>query len=263
MTAHRTNPLTISLLEPRPDGYQAFDYLIDALPKTPPPPPGALEAFITIATLDEAVDLADIAYGWRLYDQTERAYQRALEHPKSEPRARAFEYLAVLIDQRHGSARALKFATAGVRERTERLGALHPDTLVTRNGRAGWLELAGDRAGALAEHLALLPLIEQAAGPHGWATLVTRRAIAHGYATGQWEKAARHYEQLAEDWSRVDGADNLWSISCRVGHAQALGQMRGPGEAIAALRCAACSTASTNTLTQKYASTPKTRSPGG
>lgn len=232
-----TAPLhaTSSLLRQSEDSYLAFDYLIDALPKTAPPP-DALEALITVATLDEVVDLGDLAYGWRLHDQVEHAFQRVVEHPKPEQRDRAIEVLAATVDERCGPARAWDFLAEMVHERTERLGVQHPDALAARLAQTYWMELRGDRVGALSVCQSLLPLVERAEGPDAWRTLIVRRAIAwHHAGLGQWETAAREYQKLAEDWSRVEGPDSRWAVSCRVRGADVLGDAQEPAAAASAL----------------------------
>ena len=235
--AWATAPLqaTSSLLQPRDGGYLVFDYLIDAVPKAAPPLT-ALEALITVATLDEVVDLGDLAWGWRLHDQMEQAFRRALEHPKPEQRDRALDMLTYLVDVRYGPDRAMEFAAEMVRERTERLGAQHPDTLAARLGQV-WPIGEHDRAGALSICQALLPLVEQAAGSDAWRTLIVRRTIAGYHADlGHWDAAAREYQALADAWSRIDGPNSQWAFSCRFLHADLLGKAQGPAMAIHALR---------------------------
>ncbi|WP_093622817.1 hypothetical protein [Streptomyces sp. 3213.3] len=61
---------TSSPLLPEDNGeYIAFDYLIDALPKDPPPA-AALHALLSFATEDETIDLAELAEGWCCFVDT-------------------------------------------------------------------------------------------------------------------------------------------------------------------------------------------------
>lgn len=236
--AWASSPLhaTSSLLVPTEGGYRVFDYLIDALPKTVPPA-AALEALITVATLDEAVDLAYLARDWFLYDQAEQAARRVLDHPEAEQRDQALGALAGLVYLRQGAKPALEFSTGVARERAERLGECHPETLGARLIRAGWLSVGQGVARALSECLALLPMIEQVEGTDAQRTLSVRLSIADFRAgLGQWAEAAWDYQRLAADWSRVSGPANWWAIYCRTRHAVAVGNDENAAAAVLLLR---------------------------
>ncbi|KPI19040.1 hypothetical protein OK074_1504 [Actinobacteria bacterium OK074] len=129
---------TSSPLVPEGDGaYTAFDYLIDALPKDPPPA-AALDALVPFATEDEAVDLAEFAGDWCCFAQAHAAWLRALGHPDHERRAYALDGLVSLVSVWRGDDRARELLINTVRERTAQLGSEHLETLDARLTLANW-----------------------------------------------------------------------------------------------------------------------------
>lgn len=234
--AWATTPLfaTSSLLLPDEHGsLRAFDYLIDALPKEQPPA-AALTALVAVATLDEVLDLAELAYGWEHLDIAEAAYRRALAHPDPRRRAEAVSGLSYVIDTRDGSEQALRFASDIAREREARLGPTHPETLDARSVEAWHIHHSGDSARALA---VAEPLVSAARGTPGITpefSLALRRGVAQFHSTlGHHAEAAQVCWNLAQDWEAYAGADSHSAVESLVFHARHSGRAQGPDAAYA------------------------------
>ncbi len=218
------------------DGYIAFDYLIDALPKDPPPA-AALDALLSFATEDEAIDLAELAGGWCRFVQARAAWQRALGHPDHERRAYALDNLASLIAVWRGDDQARDFLISTERERTARLGAEHLETLDARLTLAEWTGWGIDvREGIRQAQDLLQPL--RNVGKSGAAQLLRCRgliAMSRGNL-GEWCAVEPELAQQIQEWgtlTETDAAETLYSI---VRHAHCLSRMGRQDEQIALLR---------------------------
>jgi hypothetical protein len=237
--AWATAPLhaTSSLLLPHPaGGHLAFDYLVDALPKLPPPP-AAIAALVEFATPDEAIDLAELAWGWYRLDQAEDAFRCALDHPVRERRSYALNMLSYVIAERHGEGPALRFTTDVVRERTERLGPEHPDTFDARHLQAWRIR----HSGSVQEALLLMEELRSALETEGRANtlpmLHCRRAIAAFRGeSGDGDWAAAEFSRLARDWAALTGPDDIMALGCRLQHARLVGSAGRADECVRLLR---------------------------
>ncbi|MFJ9634458.1 hypothetical protein ACIRU8_42875 [Streptomyces sp. NPDC101175] len=213
---------TSSLLLPVGDtGCVAFDYLIDALPKRVPPPE-TVDALVVFATQDEAIDLADTTWGWYLLDQAEAAFRRALDHPEPDRRDYALSMLSYVLEDRHGYAAALSFASEEANERSSRLGLEHPDTLNATMLVAWRTHHSGDTraASVLAERV--LTIARRVHGDPSLPVLKIRRDLACFQEVLDPASAAEDFRQLAADYSEFAGPAYRWTLNCRVAHAEAL-----------------------------------------
>jgi tetratricopeptide (TPR) repeat protein len=222
--AWATAPLhaTSSLLLPAVGGYGAFDYLIDALPKQPPPA-AALAVLVDFATVDEAIDLADLAWGWYRFDQAQAALGRALNHPVLERRSDALSTLSHIHRTRLGEQAAFTFTADTVREHTARLGADHPDTLEARALLAWYTRDSVDRPEAIRLMTEVLAVHQAAGRGDLLEALKCRRAIiAFRAESGEHEWAAGAGAQLVRDWEALSGPQDQWVIGCRISQAMNL-----------------------------------------
>jgi hypothetical protein len=128
-----TTPLhaTSSLLIPSGAGMLlAFDYLIDAVPREPPPG-AAFDILTGQASPEEAIDIGLDAWYWGQHDQGETAFASG-EAADSGP----FEATSLrlhLISERDGTPPALAFAHEALTARIRALGPDHPDTFRARH----------------------------------------------------------------------------------------------------------------------------------
>ncbi|MCF2525875.1 hypothetical protein [Yinghuangia soli] len=238
--AWATTPLfaTSSLLLPDGQGgLRAFDYLIDALPKEPPPA-AAVAALVAVSTPDEAIDLGELADGWELLDVAEEAYRRALNHhPDAARRRRALSGVSYVILERDGAPAALRFASDLAREYETRLGTMDPDSLDARSLEAWNFHHRGDSARALALVESLRTAIGSAPGMDEQLSLALRRGAAVFHAAlGNHAEAARLSSDLAQDWEAYAGPDSPSVTHSMVLHAQHAGDAQGPGHAYANLQ---------------------------
>ncbi|MFI6400622.1 tetratricopeptide repeat protein [Streptomyces sp. NPDC050548] len=218
------------------EGYTAFDYLIDALPKDPPPA-AALDALLSFATEDEAIELAEFAEGWCCFAQAHAAWKRALHHPDHERRAYALENLASLVAVWRGDDQARELLTSMVRERTSRLGPGALETLDARLALAGWTGWGIDVRDGIRQAQELLQPLRDTGGS-GVAQLLRCRgliAVRRG-SLGEWSAVEPELFQQVQEWAALpeaDAAETLYSI---VRHAYCLGRMGRQDEQIALLR---------------------------
>ncbi|MFI2089044.1 hypothetical protein ACH47C_18530 [Streptomyces rishiriensis] len=225
---------TSSLLLPVGDsGCVAFDYLIDALPKSVPPPE-AVDALVAFATQDEAIDLADAAWGWYLFDQAEAAFRRALDHPEPDRRDYALSMLSYVLAARHGHASALRFTSEEAQERSLRLGPEHPDTLKATMLIAWHTHHSGDTRAAIVLSERTLVTARRVCGDPSFPVLKIRRDLACFREALDPASAAEDFRRLALAYSEFAGAAYRWTLNCRAGHAEAL-EKSGNGEMARAL----------------------------
>ncbi|MCX5247116.1 tetratricopeptide repeat protein [Streptomyces sp. NBC_00201] len=218
------------------DGYTAFDYLIDALPKDSPPP-AALDALLSFATEDEAIDLAELAWGWRCFAQAHAAWQRALAHPDHERRAYALDNLASMISVRRGDDQARDFLISTVRERTEQLGSEHLETLDARLMLAGCTGWGTDVHEGIRQAQELLPLLHDA-GEGGAAQLLRCRGlIAWRRGTlGEWPAVEPELNQQIQEWAALPETDATQRLQSIFRHAYCLSRIGRRDEQIGLLR---------------------------
>ncbi|MEU5893914.1 hypothetical protein ABZ835_45035 [Streptomyces sp. NPDC047461] len=228
---------TSSPLVPDTDGgYTAFDYLIDTLPKDPPPA-AALDALLSFATEDEAIDLAELAGGWRRFTQAHAAWQRALGHPVHERRAYALDNLVGLVGVWRGADQARELLISTVRERTAQLGFEHLETLDARLMLADWTGWGIDvREGIRQAQELLQPLRD--AGEDGAAQLLRCRSLIawRQGILGDWSAVEPELAQQIQEWGALLETDATETLHSIVRRAYCLSRMGRQGEQIARLR---------------------------
>jgi tetratricopeptide (TPR) repeat protein len=217
-------------------GHTAFDYLVDALPKDPPPA-AALDALVPFATEDEALDLAELAADWCCFAQAEAAWRRALNHPVHERRAYALDGLANLVAVWRGDDRARELLSGTVRERTAQLGPEHLETLDARLTLADWISWGVDvREGLRQAQELLRPLRD--GGESGAAQLLRCRSLVawRRGSLGEWSEVETELVRQIQEWAtptEADATDTLYTI---VRHAYCLSRMGRRDEQIGLLR---------------------------
>ncbi|MEU5894481.1 tetratricopeptide repeat protein [Streptomyces sp. NPDC047461] len=225
-----------SLLEPEGNGHLAFDYLIDALPKTPPPA-ASLDALIVFTTPDEAMDLADIAWEWCHFPQAIAALQRALDYPAAERRYEALGRLTGMVHAWRGYQGAHELLQRAVQDRTSRLGPEHPDTLYAR---LLLTELGGLETGvneSLQRFTALMPVLRAAGQDAAALVMMCRSTIASIRSMlGGWAEAEREFAQLAWDWAALRGPEADEVFYSRFRQSVCLGELGRRDEQLSALR---------------------------
>ncbi|WP_159106680.1 hypothetical protein [Streptomyces rishiriensis] len=198
------------------------------------PPPEAVDALVAFATQDEAIDLADAAWGWYLFDQAEAAFRRALDHPEPDRRDYALSMLSYVLAARHGHASALRFTSEEAQERSLRLGPEHPDTLKATMLIAWHTHHSGDTRAAIVLSERTLATARRVCGDPSFPVLKIRRDLACFREALDPASAAEDFRRLALAYSEFAGAAYRWTLNCRAGHAEAL-EKSGNGEMARAL----------------------------
>jgi hypothetical protein len=193
---------TSSLLLPAAgQTYVAFDYLVDAADKVPVPP-AALELLASAATADEAMDLARVAWRWRLYDQADAAFRAADANGHPD----AVGALCDLLFDRGSEKEAVALAHASLDDRMRRLGPDHALTLDARHTVAYSIGTAGAPQEAVRLYEELVADASRLLGDdHALTRNVRARPAQFTGEAGDPRKAARMYTELAEEWTRVLG----------------------------------------------------------
>jgi hypothetical protein len=167
---------------------------------------------------------------------TERLRERDLPGPE-QPGPGTADLLAITRNPAFGQentdlVEAIDLFQQLVTDRTRVLGALHPDTLLTRHEHAHWVGEAGEPAKA-AELFSDIALgRERALGPDHPHTLMSRHNQAHWTGeSGDWTTAADLMRQVAADRTRILGADHPDTLLSRNDFAYWTGQAGNAGEA--------------------------------
>lgn len=217
--AWATTPLhaTSSLLIPdAAANYLAFDYLIDAIEKSPIPN-HALDTLISIATADEAVEVGYFA--WRLLrlDQAENAFRRA----ELKGNTTATSSRCDLVRDRNGQAASVQLTKEIAESRARRLGPDHPDVLHAQLSYGWELGMTGDTATALEHMKQLLPKAARVHGEHDRKTLHIRDGIANWTAhAGDPAAAAAMYTDLIGNYTDMLGNTDPTIFQWRDAHAE-------------------------------------------
>ncbi|WP_103956636.1 tetratricopeptide repeat protein [Nonomuraea solani] len=222
---HATSSLLLPEVE---DGYLAFDYLIDAVEKTPVPRK-AFDVLIAFATPGEAMELGEIAWQWLRHDQAEAAFSAAQRAGLQDGMERRCD----LLRDSDGASVALEFARRAAESLERTLGPHHSETLDARRMYAWEIGMEGDPGESLRLCTELLAETVQIFGEDHQRTLKARRAVANW--TGQAGDAARAavlYAELAADCAHLLGQDAQMTVNSRMEVAHWTGEAGDPAEAI-------------------------------
>ncbi|MFE0522971.1 hypothetical protein [Streptomyces sp. NPDC058954] len=228
---------TSSPLIPHDDErYTAFDYLVDALPKQPPPAE-AFDALLAFATDDEPIGLAELAWFWCRFAATHAAWQRALHHPRHERRIYALSGLAELLAEWRGDDQARAFLTSLAQERTAHLGAEHLETLDARLELASWTGWGIDVLKGIQQAEALLTPLRDTGATGATQLLRCRGLIAslRGHL-GQWDAVEPELSRLTQDWADRADDDPSNALDSLLRYAYCLSRLNRGEEHISLLR---------------------------
>lgn len=224
---------TSSLLLPV-DGetYLAFDYLIDAVDKTPVSAE-VLTTLLTAATPEEAMEIGEMAWSWHYLAVAETAFGQAGDAGHTPGLVRRTH----LIRERDGSAAGLRFARQTLIHHRKTLGSDHPDTIEVAD-LVGW-ETGHhghpDRALRLLERL--LPRATARLGDGHRQTLGIKFGIAHWTGqTGDHTRAAELFPAVIAECTHALGEDDQLTISARDSIAYELSESGHHEQAIECMR---------------------------
>ena len=178
--ATRQRRATTALLQPAADDcVEVFDYLVDTIERRTPPgghvPEAVVRAAVDSGDPADADSLATMAYAQGRYALAEHAYRRAYQAKVSNPD----------------------------------LGAEHPGTLASRNGRASVLHDLGRLEEAEAGHRAVLEIRRRVLGPEHSRTLASRdQHAADLHDLGRLEEAEAKHRAVLEIRRRVLGPEH-------------------------------------------------------
>jgi hypothetical protein len=131
-----------------------------------------------------------------------------------------------------GLTEAIELFEQLVADRMRVLGALHPDTLISRHEHAYWIGEGGNPLRAAELFSGVVAGREQALGPEHPHTLISRHNEAHWTGeAGNWNAAADLMRQVATDRTRVLGADHPDTLLSRNDFAYWTGQAGNASEA--------------------------------
>lgn len=220
----------VSLLLSSPEGYVAFDYLVDQVTKRLRRVPDRIwNILLDHSSSDDAVVIGQVAYGWQLLSTAERAFRRAVEAgiPNAE------EMLALCLRDAGRLTQAADMFAQLVVDREQRLGPNHHDTMLTLHYHARTLGEAGrpqEAASVMAE------LVERShkvlSADDRDALLIRHDRACYLARGGRPQEGARLLETVLSDRIRVLGADDPDTLSVRNNYACYVGETGQYEEAV-------------------------------
>ncbi|MFB8399218.1 tetratricopeptide repeat protein [Streptomyces yangpuensis] len=207
-TVHATSGL---LIGNRTQGYNAFDYLLDA-PGLAPVPEHLWQGLVGRVTPAEAYDMGLLAH----QEGRPRRAAEALARARLGGVPGADFLLAITIGDAGRPRRAAADLAGITRRRQDRLGPGHPDTLAARHQLAFFTGEAGNPHAAAGRFAALAADAATVLGAGHPDTLAARHELA--YFTGESgapAEAARQLARLLADRLRVQGPDDPQVLATR------------------------------------------------